>query len=378
MKKRHIFFYHLLRPVVALFLKLKFGYRFEKAKNLPEQYMVLANHTTDWDPLFVAVAFKRQMYFVGSEHIARWKHAYKLIKFAFAPIMRYKGASAMAAVMSILRHIKKGANVCFFPEGVRSWDGRPCPILPSTAKLVKKAGVGLVTYRISGGYFVSPMWSSSLRKGKISGAVQSIYTAEQLEKMSEAEIYDIILADLGEDAYVRQASERNAYRSKKSAENIEHFLFVCPHCKENGTLVSKENTLSCTACGQQWDFDEYGYLTCEQHSFSMAECADMQREKIASDVENGVEYIGPDATLYTVAEHTEQVLDHGRLVISEKGICCGATAIKLSDISDFAMHGKFALVFSAGKTYYEIVPETKENMIRFFWYFAEFSKVKVG
>ena len=176
MKKRHLFFWGLLRPLVSLFLRLKFGYQFKSPKALPPQYIVLSNHVTDWDPLFVAVALKKQMYFVGSEHIARWKRAYKLLKYVFAPIMRPKGASAMAAVMSILRHVKKGANVCLFPEGVRSWDGRPCPILPSTAKLVQKAGVGLVTFRITGGYFVSPMWSDGLRRGKISGAPVGIYS----------------------------------------------------------------------------------------------------------------------------------------------------------------------------------------------------------
>ncbi len=378
MKKRHIFFYRLLRPLVAVFLKVKFGYRFQKARNLPKQYIVLSNHTTDWDPLFVAVAFSRQMYFVGSEHIARWKHAYKLLKFAFAPIMRAKGASAMAAVMSILRHIKKGANVCFFPEGVRSWDGRPCPILPSTAKLVKKAGVALVTYRLSGGYFVSPMWSGALRKGKISGAVQGVYTAEQLQNMSEEEIYDIIVSDLGEDAYARQAREKNTYQSKASAEHIEHFLFVCPHCKEKSTLVSKGNALSCSSCGRVWEFDTYGYLSDEKESLSVTECADIQRDQVAKDVENGVVYHALSATMYTVADHAEQVVDRGELVIDAEVIRCGATEIKLSDISDFAMHGKYALVFSAGKSYYEIVPDTKENMLRFWWYFIEFSKVKVG
>lgn len=44
----------------------------ENAEGLPENYIVLSNHVTDYDPLLVGVSFPGQMYFVASEHITRW------------------------------------------------------------------------------------------------------------------------------------------------------------------------------------------------------------------------------------------------------------------------------------------------------------------
>ena len=378
MKKRHLFFWGLLRPLVSLFLRLKFGYQFKSPKALPPQYIVLSNHVTDWDPLFVAVALKKQMYFVGSEHIARWKRAYKLLKYVFAPIMRPKGASAMAAVMSILRHVKKGANVCLFPEGVRSWDGRPCPILPSTAKLVQKAGVGLVTFRITGGYFVSPMWSDGLRRGKISGAPVGIYSADELKNMSEEEIYEIILRDLGENAYETQATDPHSYKNKALAERLEHFLYYCPACGKEGSLRSAGHGLSCDACGHRWIFDEYGYLADKTGKQSVSELADVQAAHIARAVAEGAVLSVAGATVSTVAEHKEKVLSHGRLMMDGEFIRCGEISVPMADITEFAMHGKFALVFSAGRDYYEILPDEKQNMIKFLLYYNEYSKVKVG
>ena len=378
MNKKHIFFWRLLHPLVAVFLRLKFGYRYEKPKDLPSQYIVLSNHVTDWDPLFVGVAMKRQMYFVGSEHIARWKRAYKLLKYVFDPIMRPKGASAMAAVMSILRRVKKGANVCIFAEGVRSWDGRPCPILPSTARLVQKAGVGLVTFRIKGGYFVSPMWSNSLRRGKITGAPVGVYTAEQLATMRQEEIYQIIVRDLGEDAYLTQQTLPQRYHGKNLAENLEHLLFYCPACGKSDTLSSDKDTLTCRACGHSFRYDEYGYIWDGENSDSVADYAERQRLLVEKDVDEGICYGVEGATLYTVAEHTEQKLSHGRLTMNEEYLCCGEVKIAMKDITEFAMHGKFALVFSAGREYYEILPDQKQNMFKFFLYFNEYSKVKVG
>ena len=56
----------ILRPLVQLFFHFKFGYTCEKATNLPDHFIVLANHTTDFDPLFVALGFREHMYFVAS------------------------------------------------------------------------------------------------------------------------------------------------------------------------------------------------------------------------------------------------------------------------------------------------------------------------
>ena len=249
-RKKHVFFYKLVRPLVIVFLKITFGYRFETAKNLPEHYIVISNHATDFDPLLVGASFPEQMYFVGSEHIARWKRLYGLLKYIFAPIMRPKGASAGATVIDIIKHVKRGANVCLFAEGVRTWDGVTCPIAPSTAKMVQRLGCGLVTYKIVGGYFASPMWGgASIRRGYLHGAVANVYTKEQLKSMSVDEIYTTMTADLYEDAYARQLAEPKKYRGKRLAEHMENLLFICPECGKRDSFHSQGDTVSCTDGG---------------------------------------------------------------------------------------------------------------------------------
>ena len=219
----------MLRPLVSIFLKIKFGYRYKKAKNLPDNYIVLANHTTDFDPLFVGVSFEKNMRFVASGHIARWGFTYKLIDFLLSPIIRQKGAPATTAIKEIMKTCKNGGNVAMFPEGVRSWDGSMSPILPSTAKMVRSLGCGLVTYRIQGGYFSSPMWSEKgTRRGPISGEVVNVYTKEQLKAMTNEEVYEAIVADISVDAYEEQNTEPKIYKGKNLAEKMENLLFVCP------------------------------------------------------------------------------------------------------------------------------------------------------
>ena len=370
-RKRHIFFYKFLRPIVIVFLKIAFGYSYRPAKNLPDHYIVISNHATDFDPLLVCASFPEQMYFVGSEHIARWKKLYSLLKYLFAPIMRPKGTSAGATVIDIIKHIKRGANVCLFAEGVRTRDGVTYHIAPSTAKMVQRLGCGLVTYKLVGGYFASPMWSgASIRKGYLHGEVANVYTKEQLAAMSVDEIYAAMTADLYEDAYVRQLAAPVKYKGKNLAEHLERLMFVCPRCGKRDTFHSHGDTVSCGACGLSYRYTEYGML--EGGEFQTVKAfSDWQKQQVREDAARGVVYEAASATLSTVKSHLEMPVTSGPVSMSRDVLRCGDIEFALEDISDLAMHGQRAIVFTANKTYYELIPAQGTNSLKFFLYFQE-------
>ncbi len=367
MRKRHWFFWKLLRPLIAVFLWLKFGYTCKVARGLPDNYIVLANHATDYDPLMVSVSFPRQMYFVASEHIARWKRAFKWLDYVFAPIMRYKGTVAASTVAEILRRVRKGANVAIFAEGARTWDGVTGPILPSTAKMIRKAGCGLVTYKLVGGHFVSPMWSgSNTRRGHCRGEVVNVYTKEQIAAMSQQELYEAIVRDLHEDAYARQAREPHNYRGKRLAEGLENLLFICSQCGGYDTFTSKDDGISCRACGLTARYTADAAL--QGAPFATVKAfSDWQNERVAQDADSGVTYRAVDGTLTTVSRHIETPVASGEVTLDGEWLRCGDAAIAVADISDMAMHGKRALVFSAADNYYELIPSG--NALKFWLYY---------
>ena len=370
--RKHIFFYRILRPVVKGFLKCRFGYKYKTAENLPDNYIVLSNHVTDYDPLFVAASFERQMYFVASEHIFRWGWISGLIDYLVAPIKRKKGMLASAAVMDVMRKVHKGCNVCMFAEGVRSWDGRTCPIAPSTAKLIKRAGCGLVTYRITGGYFVSPMWSgASVRRGEISGAPVHVYTKEQLAEMTAEEVYAAINADLYEDAYERQMEAPKKYRGKRSAERLENLLFICPECGKMDSFRSADDTVSCQACGSSYTYDSYGMLQGAPYQ-TLREFSDWQKERVREAAARGTAYTADAAVLTTVEGVDEVPVDSGRLSLDRETLRCGDTEIQVAEMTDLAMHGQRTLVFSAGKKYYELKVAEGFNALKFHLYYQAY------
>lgn len=363
LNRKHIFFYGLLRPLVILFLKIRFGFRYEKAKDLPDKYIVLSNHATDYDMLMVGASFKRQMYFVGSEHIARWK-VYPLIKYAFAPIIRHKGAPATATILEMIRKVRQGANVCMFAEGVRTWDGVSCHIQPATAKLLKTAGCGLVTYRLTGGYFASPMWSgASVRRGPVYGQPVRVLSAEQMKEMTADEIYEIIIGDLYVDAYARQLADPKPYRGKELAKGLEQLVFRCPVCGGTDCFRTDGDQLICDDCGLTVTYDTYGMLTGCRFK-TVKELSDWQKDRVQQDVEEGRCYAADNVTVTQVEKQQETLLYKGKLEISGEKLTCGELDIAFGDIADLSMHGQRSVVFTSKGKYYELKAEKGTNMLK--------------
>lgn len=372
MKMRHAFFYKFFYPLVAVYLRFKLNYRFKVAKNLPETYIVLSNHNTDYDMLLVGLSFPRQMYFVASEHILRWKRAAKFLRYGFDPIARYKGTTAASTVMEVLRRVRAGHNVCVFAEGNRSWDGVTNPILPSTGKMVKSARCALVTYRIEGGYFASPNWSEkNTRRGRLYGAPVRIYTKEELEKMSVAEVNEAIARDLHEDAYERQLKDPVPYRGKNLAEKIEHLLFLCPRCGAMDSIRSCGDEAHCEACGLSLRYTEYGML--EGLPFtSVKELAAWQNAEVEKAVARGdTRFTANEAALLSISRHEETQVDSGPIVMDAQALVCGGTTIPLADISDIAMHGRRDLVFTTPQGYYELKILSASNALKFLLLYQE-------
>lgn len=369
MQKRLNFFWKTLRFPVMIFCKLKFGYTFKVAKDLPDHYIVLSNHTTDYDCVLVACSFKKQMYYVASEHIARWKHGFKLLNWALAPILRKKGTSAASAIIDILRKVRKGANVCMFAEGVRSWDGLSCPITSTTGGLVKAARCGLVTYRISGGYFTSPMWSTkNTRRGYLHGEPVHVFTTEQIAAMSEDEVNRIIREDLYEDAYARQLEKPIKYKGKRLAESMENLLYICPCCGGEDTLRSKNDRVFCTSCDLSFTYDVYGMLHGAPDT-TLTALAARQRTMAEARIEQGLPLTIQNARVYTVDSHVETTVAEGEFIMNADGIACGEMHVPFSDITELAMRGRRFLLFSFGKTYCEMTAPDGNNIYKFFEYY---------
>ena len=255
---RHKMWFTLVRPIMTVYLKKKFNFTCTKCDIKPP-FLVFSNHTTDFDPFFVAKGFKCPIYFVMSDHVASLK-AGKLIKHLVAPIPITKSGIDAETVKNVFSVINQGGAVGVFPEGNKSFSGEMSWIKPSTAKLAKKLNVPIVIYKTEGGYFSSPRWTKNKRKGHIHSYVDRIIMPEEIEKMTNDELYELISTSLRVNAYEVQERDKVKFITEDYAKNIEAFLYACPHCGELCTLHGEGDFIKCSNCNLEAKYNEYGYI----------------------------------------------------------------------------------------------------------------------
>ena len=363
------FFWYFTAPV----FKAIYSYKCKVAPAIQGPYLVISNHTTELDCVLVGMSFKKQMYFVASEHVYRKGWVSKLLYWSFEPIAKIKGSSDTLTVMKIIRKLRNGYNVCLFAEGNRSFDGRNFPVFEATGKLAKICGASLVTYRIEGGYLTNPRWGFGVRRGKAYGQIVNIYSPEQLEKMSVEEVTKTIVSDIKEDAYERQALKPVAFKGKNRALGIECAYCVCPRCHTLGKITSKGNKVLCTSCGNETEFDVYGNFAPAFGVTNPKEWEDFQEEylkKLAASAQNDTEpfFTDSDVSLKTVdSEHNEKEIGNGRMTLYRNRfeftpINGNAISLSINEIPDMSVYSRNGFVFSdSAGTHYEIKSIQKKS-----------------
>ena len=354
----HRLVYNFLRLPMSIATRVRYGFRFGRPLKLPNPYIVVANHTTYWDQFLVGLSFAKHMYFLASEHSFRMGLQSLFMKAMAAPIGRVKGSTDASATLGMIRRLKSGKNMCFFPEGERSFDGRTADLHPSTAKLLRTAGVPVVTFRLKGGYLADPRWAKKRRRGNMRGQVVRVYQPEELKKMSVAEIHDSVLADIYEDAWETQRSEMFTYKGKRLAEGLEEALFICPECGGVDTMSGKGNVFSCS-CGMRAEITDKAFFAEGAPFETIADWDDWQRGELAARVEKGGEIFSDEgAWLASLGDgHKLERVAQGRLALTEDAITIGDKSFPVAELSDFALcHGKKneTIMFTAGGVHYEL------------------------
>ncbi len=366
--KRHVRFYRGARAVLGPLLKRLFCYEAQPAQQINGPYIVIANHTTDLDALFVSISFPRHMYFVASEHLFRTRVLGGLLKYFLDPIPKQKGGADISTAMQMVRRLKKGINIGLFAEGSKSFHGKPCPVVAATGGLVKASGASLVTYRLEGGYFTSPRWAHTFRRGRMRGYPIRVYSPEELAQMTPEEVNEAIATDIGEDAYRRQAEDPVAYRGHRLAQGLENALYMCPNCGKVGTLHGEEDTFSCT-CGLKTKLDEMGYLS--GGTFRTAdEWGAWQKEKLRKIIQSGdaaeLFYDEDQEIIRILPGHQTALVTRGTLSVSRNGMCLGDFLLKWHEVLGMEVIGKNKVVFSDDRgNHYQLRSQKERSGLKY-------------
>jgi 1-acyl-sn-glycerol-3-phosphate acyltransferase len=367
----HVCFYAAMRHLLGWPIRWLLRFRVGPVPAVEGPCIIVSNHNTDFDSLLLGISFPKHMYFVASEHIFRTAWLRKLLVFFLDPIPKRKGGADVGTAMQMVRRLRRGNNIALFAEGNKSFHGATCPVHPATGAMVKASGASLITYRLEGGYFTSPRWAHTLRRGKMRGGAVNVYPPQALSAMKEAEVNRIISRDIDEDAYRRQEESPVAFKGKKLAEGIQNALYLCPRCHAFGTVTGLADQVLC-GCGLRATYTETGYLEGENLPFrTLEEWGNWQRAFLAEQLRNAGDapvFQDENQTIISIyPDHHTETVASGTLSMGRHGLACGAFRLPAEDIRGLEIYGRNTVVFSDGEgNRYQIRSETERSGLKYF------------
>lgn len=247
LKTRHRVITAVLRPLLYPVVCLRYHIRVERFKQQGDRnYLILMNHQTPFDQFFVAMAFRKPVYYLATEDIFSLGWISRVLSWLVAPIPIKKQTTDLKAVMNCLKVGREGGTIALAPEGNRTYSGRTEYIKSSIVPLAKKLKMPIALLRIEGGYGIQPRWSDVIRRGKMRAYVSEVIEPENYLKMSDDELFSAIRDGL----YVDEAKVDGEYRHRKLAEYLERAVYVCPFCGL-AEFESHDDLVECKSCGRK-------------------------------------------------------------------------------------------------------------------------------
>ena len=274
---RHMFWNHIYRPIVAVIAFFKHYKRkgYLKMKK-GESYIVLSNHQTGLDGIFLPYSFQRHLYGVTTDSFLSKGWVAKMFLHQLGIIGKRKGAVDLKANMDMMRCIREGGSLLIFPEGNRNYGEFQFTYTDGFAKFIRFFNKPIVLFNFHGGTGVDPRFAKSRRKGLFYGEIKRILQPEEFKDWSDEKLYKVIQENLR----VYDSESGLLYKSKERAEYLERMLFVCPKCGKVETLYSKGNYLYCKECGLKVEYTEDLHLKSDDPKFKFTKLVDWYNYQI--------------------------------------------------------------------------------------------------
>lgn len=244
----------------ALFTKkLHVSYHYNiNLKEYKGPYFVISNHASRVDYLYTGVAFlpHRLNYVAGYNEFFRSHLAFIFRLLQVIPKRNF--TTDVNTIKQISRVVKKKGKIIVFPEGMSSISGSNQPCAIGSGKLFKHFKIPVLMTHISGGYLTNTKYCLDERVGRVDVEVSSLFTPEDLDRMSEDEIQSTIDRVIHHDDYEWNKTARVRFDGhQEMAKNIHTLLYWCPRCGKELAMEGSGNTIVCKSCGNGAYLNDY-------------------------------------------------------------------------------------------------------------------------
>lgn len=294
-------FFGLLSKVAA---KALFPLKIVGDRKIEKPSLILTNHVSFFDFLFVAAAFYPQPFnIVVAEKMANSrKNAFYINKTGC--ITRAQFTSDAASIMRMKRDMQSGASIMICPEGRITADGVTGYIPPSTAKLVKWLKCDVVFLKISGAFAANPSWDVNRRaRLPVTIDVSKRLTAEEVSKMDNSAVMEAISASLYNNDFDYLDKIRYDKKRKNGAEGLEKLLYRCAVCGTEFQMSTKGNEIMCDCCKKSFGLAPDGKLSGAEQNFDRVDkWFETEREAVKNEIEKDGFSLSEKVKFFTLRE----------------------------------------------------------------------------
>jgi 1-acyl-sn-glycerol-3-phosphate acyltransferase len=240
--------------------------------------VILANHVSSFDAPGISARVGRPVIYLGSAGLLGTGVRKRFLG-GLGVIPKNKFVSDARAIRTLKRWADAGAAVGLFPEGERSWDGYPLPLVPGIDKLIRLLGAPVVTARIHNADRQWPRWATRPRRGRVHLAFDPPVKFDRKAPAQQ------ILSYLQERITLPPEKNRRwPVTGTQLAEGLPNLVYCCPSCGALETLETQVDDIGCTACTRSWTVDTTNCLHDRQDGsiLTVAQAAQRARESLGT------------------------------------------------------------------------------------------------
>lgn len=148
-------FYSVCWCVLRPLFDLLYPRRVQGLENLPAEggFILCINHMSALDPLYISTRIprRRNMYFLCKKEVFDVPLLGRVVR-GLGGIPVDRGHADLNAVRTAMKVLKEGFGLGIFPQGTRSRDNRPTPMLNGASMIALRGGVPVIPAYIDGPY----------------------------------------------------------------------------------------------------------------------------------------------------------------------------------------------------------------------------------
>ena len=292
---RHRWFLRIVQFLFGPFFK--WYYRFNAKPISIKQggpYLILSNHTSEFDIIFMGLMFDQPLYFVASDQLLNAGFGSWFLRTFFNPIPKSKSMADLAVVKRMVSVKEEGGSIAIYPEGNATIHGNAVSMPDGIGRLIQFLKLPVIFVNIHGLYLSSPRWSYYRKFGKSTLIERARLEPKDYEHMTSEDLQLLVKNYLDVSAY--QYFNDIDYIGKKRAEGLHKLIFMCPQCHGAFTTYSTGHMLRCHDCQLLGEYDLHGFVSIEQKSYSLPELDQHTIETFVQFLENEpdfkLEYLG--------------------------------------------------------------------------------------